>query len=151
VFAGSGPRVFRRLALQTLCRLLEQSGTRGQVFGMRPEQRPVLLQIVRFCQFLFGVVKDGQQLDLLFEEVPILVTSLDELRICLRKPDDQQMEVLDVSPGGGDHVSDGLSVRLIRLQEEGDLFAPLLDLARLGPDVDKVRICEDWYGQHSQA
>jgi len=151
VFAGSGPRVFGRLALQALCRLLERSGARGQAFGVSPEQRPVLPQILRFRQFLFVAVKDGQQLDLLFEKVPILVTSLDELRICLRKPGDQQMEVLDVSPGGGDHVPDGLSVGLIRLQEEGDLFAPLLDLAGVGPNVGKVRIREDRHGQNSQA
>ncbi|MBL8290876.1 MAG: hypothetical protein JNN08_03515 [Bryobacterales bacterium] len=65
---------------------------------MSPKHGPVLLHVVRFHQLVLIVVKDSQQLDFLLEKVPILVTSLDELRICLRKLDDQPLDVLDIPP-----------------------------------------------------
>lgn len=87
-----------RLALQALCCLPEGSGARGQAFGISPKRRPVLLHIVRIHQFGFSVVKDGQQLDLHFEEIPIRAASQDELRAGLCDLDYEPIEGLNLSP-----------------------------------------------------
>jgi len=64
-----------------------------------------------------------------------MIASLYELRILLRELDDELVEVLDVFPHGLKAVADALSVRLLHAKKATHLFAPLFDLAGVGPDL----------------